>query len=210
MPNKPAKVGIWHYQGTVRLSNGEPCLVYTRVHDTASNMGESTQTASIVLLWADLVQKFNQPTVICRDSYYVGRQLLEDGGVRYIAAALPRHPTTCVGMMPIYDEDKAMFSGCDIFNRQLHNRTFPYAPPRNTNMTVGRIFVHFCADQHMNGWKAVLKQRDSDCPPPEFMEVCDQLAIDIAFYTAIQDLGFLERHKRNRQVGVDPGGVNAV
>ena len=30
-PNKPAKVGIWHYQGTVMYSNGEPFLVYTRV-----------------------------------------------------------------------------------------------------------------------------------------------------------------------------------
>ena len=41
--------------------NGEPFLVNTRVHDTVSNMGESTQTASIILEWADLVQKFNQP-----------------------------------------------------------------------------------------------------------------------------------------------------
>ena len=53
------------------LSNGEPFLVFTRVHDTASNIGESTQTASIVLEWADLVQKFNQPTVICMNSYYL-------------------------------------------------------------------------------------------------------------------------------------------
>ena len=92
MPNKPAKVGIWHYQATVMLSIGEPFLVYTRVHDTASNMEESTQTASIVLKWADLVKKFNQPTVICMDSYYldnVGRQLLKDRGVRYIAALKP-------------------------------------------------------------------------------------------------------------------------
>ena len=40
VPNDPAKVGIWHYQGTVILSNGEVFLMYTRVHDTASNMGE--------------------------------------------------------------------------------------------------------------------------------------------------------------------------
>ena len=31
-------VGIWHYQATVMLSNGEPFLVHARVHGTASNM----------------------------------------------------------------------------------------------------------------------------------------------------------------------------
>ena len=60
--NKPSKVGIWHYQETVMLSIGEPFLVYTRAHDTASNMRESTQTATIVLEWEDLVQKLiDQP-----------------------------------------------------------------------------------------------------------------------------------------------------
>ena len=52
-------------------------------------MGEST---SIVLEWADLVQTFDQPTVICMDSYYldnVRRQLLKDRGVRYIATLKP-------------------------------------------------------------------------------------------------------------------------
>ena len=61
MPNKPAKVKIWHYQATV----------ITIVEDTASYMKESIQTASIALEWADLVQKFNQPTVICIDGYYL-------------------------------------------------------------------------------------------------------------------------------------------
>ena len=51
VPNKPAIVGIWHYQATVMLSNGEPFLEHTRVHGTASNLGESTQTTSIVLGW---------------------------------------------------------------------------------------------------------------------------------------------------------------
>ena len=38
------------------------------VHDTTSNMGKSTQTGSIRLEWADLAQKFNQPTVICMEA----------------------------------------------------------------------------------------------------------------------------------------------
>ena len=203
VPNKPAKVGIWHYRGTVMLSNGEPFLV--EVHDTASSMGESTQTASIVLEWADLVQKFNQPTVICMDSYYldnVGRQLLKDRGVRYIAALKPdrfriltnllkpqvnntgdsswvwnkaRGEATvyhksrdksigekfglsnCFAMTPnkmrrhevrIYDEYKAMFSG---FNRQPHNRNFPYALPRDTNMAVEKNISVKLVDHRKKG-----------------------------------------------------------
>ena len=70
----PNKLELWHYQATVMLSNGDPFLVYTRVHDTTSNMGESTQTASIVLERADLVQKFNQPTVISRGQLLLGQR----------------------------------------------------------------------------------------------------------------------------------------
>ena len=74
VPNKPAKVGIWYYQGTFMLSNGEPFLVNTRV--------------LIRQVTWERAQKFNQLTVICMDSYYldiVRRQLLKDRGVRYIA-----------------------------------------------------------------------------------------------------------------------------
>ena len=85
--------------------------------------------------------------------------------------------------VPIYDEYKAMFSGCDIFNRQLHNRTFPYALPRDTNAAVEKNIWNYLFTSALintwNAWKAILKQRDSDCPPPEFTDFCDQLAIDI-------------------------------
>ena len=53
--------------------------------------------------------------------------------------ALLRYPTKCAGMRyQIYDEYKAVFCGCDIFNRQLHNRMFPYALPRDTSTAVER------------------------------------------------------------------------
>ena len=89
---KPARIVIWHYHGVVSLPNGEPYLVYTRTHNTASSMGESTSTAFIVADWADLVKRFLQPTAICMDSYYLsaaGRDQLHTSGIRYVAALEP-------------------------------------------------------------------------------------------------------------------------
>ena len=37
-----SKPGIWHYQGVVTLSNGDPLLLDTRTHNTSPNLGEST------------------------------------------------------------------------------------------------------------------------------------------------------------------------
>ena len=83
--------------------------------------------------------------------------------------------------VPIYDEYKAMLSGCDIFNHQLHNRTFPYALPRDTNTAVEKNIWNYLFTSALiniwNAWKAVLKHCDS--PPPEFADFCDQLATDI-------------------------------
>ena len=74
------------------LPNGEPYFVYTRTHNIASSMGESTSTAFIVADWADLVKRFLQPTAICMDSYYLsaaGRDQLHTSGIRYVAALEP-------------------------------------------------------------------------------------------------------------------------
>ena len=43
VPNKPARVGIWHYQAVVTLPDELPYLVYTRVHNTSANMGRGLQ-----------------------------------------------------------------------------------------------------------------------------------------------------------------------
>ena len=194
------------------LSNGEPFLVHTRVHDTASNMSESTQTASIVLEWADLVQKCNQPTVICMDSYYLdnlGRKLLKDRGVRYIAALKPDRfriltnllkqqvnniedsswawneargevavyhksrdkrigekfaSSNCFAAMPnkmrrheepIYDEYKAMFSGCAHIQPQAPQSDFSLRPSRDTNTAVEKKkWNYLFTSVLINTWKA--------------------------------------------------------
>ena len=33
VPNKPAKVGLWHYQGVVQLKSGLPYLLCTKMHN---------------------------------------------------------------------------------------------------------------------------------------------------------------------------------
>ena len=156
--------------------------MHTRVHDTESNMGESTTS---IVLECRFVQQFNQPTVICMDSYYlanVRRQLLNDRGMLLssligfvsspifgnnksttletvaghgtrreaklqqiislvtrasernllFSTVLLRYATKCAGMRyPFTINTRRWFSGCDIFNRQLHNRTLP-TPFRGT------------------------------------------------------------------------------
>ena len=61
--------------------------------------------------------------------------------------------------------------------------TFPYALPRDTNTAVEKNIWNYLFTSVLintwNAWKAILKQRDSDCPPPEFTDICDQLEIVI-------------------------------
>ena len=88
VPNKPARVGIRHYQAVVTLS-GELPFVYTRVHHTSANTGDRTPTSMMVLEWAEIVKSFQQPTTLAMDCYYLDnndRQCLLERGVRCVAA----------------------------------------------------------------------------------------------------------------------------
>ena len=237
---KPARISIWHYQGVVTLPNGEPYLVYTRTHNTASSMGESTSTASIVADWADLVKRFLQPTAICMDSYYLsaaGRHQLHTSGIRYVAALNPDRFRNIVQLLeppvqntgdsswawnearqeaavyhssrdtnigkkftltncferssnpqpedrlPIYDEYKAMFSGCDKFNQSLHNRTLPFRLPNDTNKARDKNIWNYLFTSAVintwNIWKNVLETRSCESHLPDFQTFCCELAKDI-------------------------------
>ena len=46
-------------------------LAFTRTHNTARNMGETTQTAGIVEEWANMILRLRQDTTLCMDSYYL-------------------------------------------------------------------------------------------------------------------------------------------
>ena len=67
VPNKPARVGIWHFQAVVMLPTREPFLVYTRTHDTTSSLGQTTQTFSVVGEWSDIIVAFRQPSTLSMD-----------------------------------------------------------------------------------------------------------------------------------------------
>ena len=102
VPNKPARVGIWHYQAVVMLPTREPFLVYTRTHDTTSSLDQTTQTSSVVGEWSDIIVAFRQPSTLCMDSYYLdtaGRTTLDNKGVRYVAALKPDRFTTLVNFL---------------------------------------------------------------------------------------------------------------
>jgi hypothetical protein len=113
-PNKPDKVGIWWYQLCARLPNGQPVLIYYRLHDSNTvvdqedtdefgidlgpglKSGHSDQcitTASIVKDWGNIIIDFGDLNVMLAfDSYYLsaqGRAWLQKKEVKYIASVEP-------------------------------------------------------------------------------------------------------------------------
>ena len=55
--------------------------------------------------------------------------------------------------MPIYDEYKVMFSGCDKFNQSLHNRTLPFRLPNDTNKARDKnIWNYLFTSAVINTW----------------------------------------------------------
>ena len=88
-PNKPARIGIWHYQAVVYLLSGLPFVIYTKAHVTTSSMGTVTQCCKIVMDWANIILSRHANTTLIIDSYYLskaGRDYMNDKGVNYVAA----------------------------------------------------------------------------------------------------------------------------
>ncbi|RMD66874.1 hypothetical protein D6817_03135 [Candidatus Pacearchaeota archaeon] len=65
VPTKPSKVGLWHYQACVFLSNDEPFLVYTRAHDASKAMERSIKTSEIVSEWATVIEVKRERNLAC-------------------------------------------------------------------------------------------------------------------------------------------------
>jgi len=89
VPNKPARIGIWHYQMVVYLDCGLTYIVYSKAHVTTALMGMKTQTCEIVKQWSDIVISRHECTTLIMDSYYLsaaGRQYMNEHGVKYVAA----------------------------------------------------------------------------------------------------------------------------
>lgn len=108
VPNKPDKLGHWHYELTCQvcvflvietlhqaltqhqLSNGKPFLLYARTHASDKTVGKSIPTSEIVGEWADIVLRLGTPqTMLVFDSYYLdnaGRNLLLEKDVKFVAS----------------------------------------------------------------------------------------------------------------------------
>ena len=51
--NKPARLGLWHYQATALLENGLPFLFCTRAHAVDLNRKEKIPTHNVVEEWLE-------------------------------------------------------------------------------------------------------------------------------------------------------------
>ena len=72
--NKPARIGLWHYQGAVYLESGLPYIVYTRAHTTSASLGMKTPTSKIVKEWGKIVLDNGQEATVVCDAYYLDNE----------------------------------------------------------------------------------------------------------------------------------------
>ena len=76
-----------------------------------------------------------------RDSSYVINEdrneasVLQNIGKKFtVTNCFSRAPQKPTDYIPVYDEQKKPFSGCDKFNQQLYGINFPYQAPNDTNL----------------------------------------------------------------------------
>ena len=77
MKSKPARVGLWHFQGAVPLQNGLPYIAHTKLNNANKAAGETSHTVYVMTEWADAVLKHNPNSVLFMDSYYMSKAGLE-------------------------------------------------------------------------------------------------------------------------------------
>lgn len=73
VPNKPARLGIWHYQCIVQLANGSQYIIYTRGHNADKKQGQTIPTADIVQDWLAIAEEYGNNNVLVMDSYYFSK-----------------------------------------------------------------------------------------------------------------------------------------
>lgn len=91
--SKPARVGVWVYQGVVYTGASLPVTVYVRVHTEISKLDETVKMHEIVNEWGDLIlskaSKKEPGAILVCDSHYLtmaGMQDLIEKNVKFIAA----------------------------------------------------------------------------------------------------------------------------
>jgi hypothetical protein len=72
--SKPARVGIWAYQGCVVLDGNYPLCVHLRVHHEIANLDEKVRMITFIKEWAEIavakrISRHVQAMIVC-DSHY--------------------------------------------------------------------------------------------------------------------------------------------
>lgn len=75
VPNKPARIGLWHYQLVGLLDTDKPYLLDASTSCPNTSVGESDYMAEVVGRWAGIVKRLNRyspraQTTITFDAYY--------------------------------------------------------------------------------------------------------------------------------------------
>ena len=87
--SKPARVGLWHFQGAVSLENGLSYVVHTKLNNTNKAAGETSYTVDVTTEWAEAVLQHNPNSVLFMDSYYMckaGIEMVREKRLKVIAA----------------------------------------------------------------------------------------------------------------------------
>ncbi len=76
VPNKPAKIGLWHYELTGLINNDTPYLLDTFTAAPYTQVGQSEFMGNIASHWCDVIARMNvhfayKKTALCFDSYYM-------------------------------------------------------------------------------------------------------------------------------------------
>ena len=73
----------------------------------------------------------------------------------------------------IYDHYRAVFSGCDAFNQQMHNRTFLYALLWDVKLFLATSGIYLFTSTLLNcwnAWRSVLQSHNAECQLPSYVD----------------------------------------
>lgn len=254
--NKPARLGLWHYQAVVLLRSGLPFLAWTRLHESNTETNSKTFCAAVVEEWVVGMKAVSPSCILVMDSYYLdgrGRGVIKEHEANVIAAVQhnrlpnlwkllsPHLSKTGVsafafnekteeavvahwsredgvgkklvlstafskkaggakkGQIPIYDHYKVGFRGCDVFNQQMHGRTWPFRSTgyskAGTGGESGNIWDYLFTTLLLNAfnlWKDVDIENRGDV---SFKDFTHELALDVLAKLPGMDLPIPTFHK---------------
>ena len=159
VPNKPAKVELWNFQGTVILGSGFPFLVYNRLNMLFPETKRTMKCVEIVQDWGELIKdKDGKKKRLFMDSYYLtrdGAKWLHENKVMYVGSIKKNHFFSLCSVL----EPHLVKSGTSkiAYNRST-GESVTYVWSENSKL--GKKYVH------SNGYKLKKKpKKDTSCAP---------------------------------------------